>query len=116
MNSENCIFCSIVEGKKLADIIYETERAIAFKDIRPKAPIHILIIPKKHIPTLNDITPDHQDLIGELFIIVKEIAKQLGIAENGYRTVFNCNRDAGQEIYHIHLHMLGGRQFSWPPG
>ncbi len=116
MMSQNCIFCEIAQGKRPARIAHQTEKVIAFKDIRPQAPIHILIIPKEHIPTLNDLTPEHQDLIGELFLVAKELAQQLGIAEKGYRTVFNCNRDAGQDVYHIHLHLLGGRQFYWPPG
>jgi len=116
MKIENCIFCNIVEGKQPADIVYETERVIAFKDIRPKAPIHILVIPKEHIATLNDITVKHQNLIGEIFLVVKDLAKQFGLAEKGYRTVFNCNRDAGQDVYHIHLHILGGRKLFSPPG
>jgi histidine triad (HIT) family protein len=116
MTSQNCIFCEIAEGKRAATIVHQTEKVIAFKDIRPQAPIHILVIPKEHIPTLNDLTPAHQDLIGELFLVAKELAQQFGIAEQGYRTVFNCNRDAGQDVYHLHLHLLGGRQFYWPPG
>jgi len=116
MKIGNCIFCNIVEGKQPADIVYETERIMAFKDIRPKAPIHILVIPKEHIATLNDITVKHQNLIGEIFLVVKDLAKQFGLAEKGYRTVFNCNRDAGQDVYHIHLHILGGRKLFWPPG
>jgi histidine triad (HIT) family protein len=116
MTSRNCIFCEITQGKRPATIVHQTEKIIAFKDIRPQAPIHILVIPKEHIPTLNDLTPVHQDLIGKLFLVAKELAQQFGIAEQGYRTVFNCNRDAGQDVYHIHLHLLGGRQFYWPPG
>lgn len=116
MMSQNCIFCEIAQGKRPAPIVHQTEKVIAFKDIRPQAPIHILVIPKEHIPTLNDLAPGHQDLIGEIFLVAKELAQQLGIAEQGYRTVFNCNRDAGQDVYHIHLHLLGGRQFYWPPG
>lgn len=116
MKSNHCIFCDIVQGTKPAKIVYQSEKVIAFNDIRPQAPIHILVIPKEHIPTLNDIAPQHQDLIGEIFIVAKELAKQLGLADRGYRTIFNCNRDAGQDVYHIHLHLLGGRQFYWPPG
>ena len=112
----NCIFCDIVEGKMKADVIYNSETVIAFKDIRPQAPVHILIIPKKHIPTLNDIKPEDKTLIGEMFLVAQEIAQKSGLSENGYRTVFNCNRDAGQEVYHIHLHLLGGRRLHWPPG
>lgn len=116
MKPEHCIFCEIVKKTRPAAIVFETERVVAFEDLRPKAPHHILIIPKNHIPTLNDILPEDKDLLGELFIVAKELAKQLNFAEQGYRTVFNCNRDAGQEIYHIHLHLLGGRQLYWPPG
>jgi len=116
MKSEDCIFCAIAQGKKPASVVHQTERVVAFKDIRPQAPIHILVVPKKHIPTLNDITPEHQELIGEIFLVVKQLAKKLGLADKGYRTVFNCNRDAGQDVYHIHLHLLGGRKLYWPPG
>ncbi len=116
MKPQRCLFCEIVQGKKPANIIHQTERIIAFKDIRPQAPIHLLVIPKEHIPTLNDIVPVQQDLIGEIFLVAKELAQKLGFAELGYRTVFNCNRDAGQDIYHIHLHLLAGRRFNWPPG
>jgi len=113
---KNCIFCDIVDGKLRAKIVYNSENVLAFNDIRPQAPVHILIIPKKHIPTLNDIILDDKLLIGEMFIAAQQIAKDLGFSENGYRTVFNCNRDAGQEVYHIHLHLLGGRKLHWPPG
>ena len=116
MKSQHCLFCEIVQSKKPATIVHQTENVIAFKDIRPQAPIHLLVIPKEHIPTLNDITPTHQDLIGEIFLVAKELAQKLGFAEQGYRTVFNCNQDAGQDVYHIHLHLLAGRQFYWPPG
>lgn len=116
MKTGSCIFCEIVEGKQPANIVHQTENVIAFKDIRPKAPVHILIIPKEHIPTLNDIRSEHQSVMGEIFLVAKELAQKLGLAEPGYRTVFNCNRDAGQDVYHIHLHLLGGRQFYWPPG
>ncbi len=116
MKSQTCLFCDIVQGIKPATIVHQTENVIAFKDIRPQAPIHLLIIPKEHIPTINDISPAHRDLIGEIFLVAKELAQKLGVAEKGYRTVFNCNRDAGQEVYHIHLHLLAGRQFYWPPG
>jgi len=112
----NCIFCDIVEGKMKADIIYNSDDIIAFKDIRPQAPIHILIIPRKHIPTLNDIKSEDKSLIGEMFLAAQTIAQKFGLSERGYRTVFNCNRDAGQEVYHIHLHLLGGRKLHWPPG
>jgi len=116
MKTEYCLFCDIVERTQPAQIVHETDQVIAFKDIRPRAPFHLLIIPKIHIATLNDILPEHQSLIGEIFIVAKILAKQFGVSGTGYRTVFNCNRDAGQEVYHIHLHLLGGRQLFWPPG
>ena len=116
MNSHKCIFCEIVQGKLSATVVHETDKVMAFKDIRPQAPVHILIIPKEHIPTLNDINQNHKDLMGEIFLVAKYLAKELGMAEKGYRTVFNCNRDAGQDVFHIHLHLLGGRQLYWPPG
>lgn len=116
MAADNCIFCEIAQGRRPATIVHQTENVVAFKDVRPQAPIHILIIPREHIPTLNDLTPAHQAVMGELFLVAKELANKLGVAETGYRTVFNCNRDSGQEIYHLHLHLLAGRRFYWPPG
>lgn len=113
---QNCIFCDIIQKKIPAKIVHETEHVLAFHDIRPQAPVHILIIPKEHIPTLNDLKFDHQQVIGELFLTAAKLAKELGFAQNGYRTIFNCNRDAGQDVYHIHLHLLAGRKFYWPPG
>jgi len=116
MKSDQCIFCEIAQRSLPAEIVYQSENIIAFKDIRPRAPVHILIIPREHIPTLNDLEDGHQHLVGEMFLVARDIAKDLGLAERGYRTVFNCNHDAGQEVYHIHLHLLGGRKFGWPPG
>ena len=113
---DNCLFCNIVAGEIPADIVYEYDSIIAFRDINPQAPVHILIIPKLHISTLNDLKPEHAELIGELILSAKDIAKKEGISEAGYRTGFNCNKAAGQTVYHIHLHLLGGRNFSWPPG
>jgi len=114
MNS--CIFCKIAEGKANAEVVYQNDRIIAFRDIDPKAPVHILIIPRKHIATINDLTSNDKDLIGEIFLAAKEIAKMENLSECGYRLVFNCNRDGGQAVYHIHLHLLGGRSMKWPPG
>lgn len=111
-----CLFCTISTGDTPADIVFENDRVIAFHDINPQAPIHILIIPKIHIPTLNDLEEYHTELVGELIQVAKDLAKSLGIAENGYRVGFNCNDDGGQTVFHIHLHLLGGRSFSWPPG
>jgi len=114
MNS--CIFCEIAAGKRKADIIFSNENVIAFRDINPQAPIHILIIPRKHIATINDLKKVDKEIVGEIFLAAKEIANQQQISERGYRLVFNCNREAGQAVYHIHLHLLGGRRMNWPPG
>lgn len=110
------LFTKIINREIPADIIYENDEIIAFNDINPQAPIHILIVPKKEISTINDIDEEDKGLIGKMFIVAKKIAKDLKIDESGYRTVFNCNEHGGQTVYHIHLHLLGGRQLSWPPG
>ncbi len=111
-----CLFCNMVSGAIPCDKVYENEYLLAFRDIDPKAPTHILIIPKKHITTLNEINENDQDLLGELLLTAKKIAKDEGIDTSGYRTVFNCNSDGGQTVFHIHMHLLGGRQMAWPPG
>ena len=113
---KNCLFCKIVNSEIPAEIVYENERILAFNDINPQAPVHILLIPKIHIATLNDLQQHDQKLIGELIYNASIVAKSLNIAEEGYRTGFNCNSAGGQTVYHIHLHLLGGRVFSWPPG
>ena len=113
---ENCLFCKIIDKSISSEIVYENDSVLAFNDINPQAPIHILIIPKIHIATLNDLNEDHERLLGELVLTAGALAKQLGISEAGYRTNFNCNEAGGQTVYHIHLHLLGGRSFSWPPG
>ena len=110
------IFSKIINKEIHADILFEDDKILAFRDISPQAPVHFLVIPKKEIRTINDISEEDKRLIGELFIVAKEIAKKEGIAENGYRTIFNCNEHGGQTVYHIHLHVLGGRQLEWPPG
>ena len=112
----DCIFCKIVDKEIPVEIVYENEEIMAFNDINPQAPVHILIIPKKHIPTLNNIIAEQKKLIGEILFVAQKIAREKGIAERGYRTVFNCNTDAGQDVFHIHLHLLGGRKMTWPPG
>lgn len=112
----NCLFCKIIEGEIPSDKVYENEHIFAFRDIDPKAPTHILIIPKEHIATTNDLNESHKSIIGEIMLTAKQLAEEEGIAESGYRTVFNCNKDGGQAVYHIHLHLLGGRQMGWPPG
>ena len=116
MSNENCPFCKILAGDIPAEIIYESDTAIGFRDINPKAPTHVLIIPRKHIATINDIEPDDQQVVGSLFTAAREIAEKEGHADAGYRVVMNCNESAGQTVFHIHLHLLAGRSFSWPPG
>lgn len=110
------LFLKIINREIPADIVYETDEILAFRDISPKAPVHILIIPKEHIKTINDLEAGHAEMIGKLFLAAVEIAAKEGIAENGYRVVMNCNQQGGQAVYHIHLHLLGGRQMGWPPG
>ena len=112
----DCLFCKILAGDIPADIIYESDSAIAFRDINPQAPTHVLIIPRQHISTINDIEPDNEQLVGSLFSIAREIAAREGIQDDGYRVVMNCNEGAGQSVFHIHLHLLGGRGLNWPPG
>ncbi|ORU91758.1 MAG: histidine triad nucleotide-binding protein [Cycloclasticus sp. symbiont of Poecilosclerida sp. N] len=112
----DCLFCKMVHGEIQADIMYETESVLAFRDINPRAPTHVLVIPKKHIATLADLDDEDTLLMGEIMQAAKKLAEQEGIANSGYRTVFNCKQDAGQEVYHIHLHLLGGRAMQWPPG
>lgn len=110
----DCLFCKMVTKEIQPDIVYEDEQVLAFRDISPKAPIHILVIPKQHVATLNDL--QDQQLAGHLLQTITQIAASEGIAETGYRTVINCNDAGGQEVYHLHLHLLGGRQMTWPAG
>lgn len=110
----DCLFCKMVAGDIQPNKVYEDEHVLAFHDIDPKAPVHILIIPKQHISTLNDL--NDTELAGRVLQTAAMLAKQLGFAEDGYRTVFNCNRHGGQAVYHLHLHLLAGRQLTWPPG
>jgi histidine triad (HIT) family protein len=112
----DCLFCDIIAQQKPATIVFEDNHSIAVKDIYPKAPYHILIIPRKHIATLNDMSSDDEPLIGHLFTVAKYLAKKEGFAAEGYRTLFNCNKGAGQMVFHLHLHLLAGRLFKWPPG
>lgn len=112
----DCLFCKILQGDIPADIVFESETAIAFRDINPHAPTHVLIIPRKHIATLNDISAEDEALVGSLYSAAREIAATEGIADEGYRAVMNCNAAAGQTVFHIHLHLLGGRSLGWPPG
>ena len=114
--SNDCLFCKIASGEMDTDFVYEDDSLVAFKDINPMAPVHILIVPKKHIPTINDIKKIDTALVGNMIQTAKHIAAQKDIAEEGYRLVFNCGENGGQEINHIHLHLLGGRQMEWPAG
>ncbi len=114
--NNDCLFCKIVEKKIPADIVYESEDIIAFKDIEPKAPIHCLIIPKKHISTINDIDGSNSNIIGLMYEAAAQLARTLNVDKDGYRVVMNCNSNGGQTVYHIHLHFLAGRRLSWPPG
>lgn len=112
----DCLFCKIVAGEQPANIIYKDDSILAFDDIYPKAPHHKIIIPHKHIATLNDLHYADTELVGHMMQSAVMLAKQLGLADNGYRLVMNCNDHGGQTIFHIHLHLLGGRQLTWPPG
>ncbi len=116
MSNPDCIFCKIVAGDIDADIIYQTDRVIGFRDLNPQAPTHVLIIPRHHISTINDIAESDAEVIGQLFVAAKEIAAVEGFSEPGYRLIMNCNAGAGQSVFHVHLHLMGGRQFDWPPG
>jgi histidine triad (HIT) family protein len=116
MDHSNCLFCKILSGDIPAEIVYESDTAIAFRDINPQAPTHVLIIPRKHIATINEIAEEDEALVGSLYSAAREIAAAEGIAEDGFRAVMNCNEGAGQTVFHIHLHLLGGRSFAWPPG
>lgn len=111
-----CLFCNIATKKIDTKLIHEDDHAVAFHDIAPQAPHHILIIPKKHIATINDFSEDDTFLIGHLMQIAKKIAKDLDLAEDGFRVLMNCNKNGGQAVYHVHFHLLGGRQMGWPPG
>ena len=112
----DCLFCKIISRQIPGSIVFEDDRVLAFNDINPQAPTHVLIIPKRHIASLNDLTPEDDGIVGELARRAAAIAAERGIAAGGYRTVFNTNREAGQTVFHIHLHVLGGRTMHWPPG
>lgn len=112
----SCLFCRIAQGEIPASMVHRDEDLIAFNDINPQAPTHVLVIPRRHIATLNDLTDADDELVGKMFRRAAAIARERGHADGGYRTVFNCNREAGQTVFHVHLHVLGGRAFGWPPG
>jgi histidine triad (HIT) family protein len=113
---DECLFCRIAKGEVSASIVREDDELVAFSDINPQAPLHALIIPRRHIPTLNDLGTADEGLIGHMLRFAAAIAAEKGYADRGYRTVFNCNREAGQSVFHIHLHLLAGRGLGWPPG
>ena len=110
------IFSKIIKREIPADILYEDEEVLAFSDVNPQAPVHFLVIPKQQITTINDIQPEQAHLVGKMVLTAQKLAAEKGVAENGYRLVMNCNEDGGQTVFHIHLHVLGGRALSWPPG
>ena len=112
----NCLFCRIVAGDIPAKIAYQDDDVVAFHDINPQAPLHVLVIPRKHIATINDLQADDAEVVGKLFLAAKKIAREAGYEEDGYRVVMNCGADAGQAVFHIHLHLLAGRRLTWPPG
>ncbi len=111
-----CIFCKIINKEIPAGIIYSDEEVVAFNDINPQAPVHIIIIPKKHIERVSELKESNSALVGKLVLVAKKLAEEKNISDSGYRLVFNCNKDAGQAVFHIHLHLLGGRKLNWPPG
>jgi len=112
----DCLFCKMVAGEIKPDTVYEDENVLAFRDISPQAPMHVLVIPKRHISTLNDLVEDDAQLVGQLTLAAAKVAEQEGVADSGYRTVMNCNADGGQTVFHIHMHVLAGRSLIWPPG
>ena len=116
MSEESCLFCRIAHRSVPAQIVAEDDRLLAVNDINPQAPTHMLIIPKRHLETIADLTPETAPLMGEAVVLANRLAKQAGIAEQGYRLVLNCGSGAGQSVFHVHLHLLGGRRMTWPPG
>jgi histidine triad (HIT) family protein len=112
----DCLFCRIIAGEIPATILFQDDTLVVLQDINPQAPTHVLIVPRRHIATLNDLTPEDDAVVGEMTRRAAAIAAERGHAPRGYRTVFNCNADAGQTVFHIHLHLLGGRKLHWPPG
>lgn len=118
MSSANpgCLFCNIVAGKVPAQVVYENDHVVAFKDVRPVAPVHALVIPKEHIPGIHDAKPEHADTLGRVLLAARDVAEKLGLGAGGYRLVVNQGPDAGQSVFHIHCHVLGGRTMAWPPG
>ena len=112
----DCLFCKIIAGEIPGAIVYQDDRLVVFKDINAQAPMHVLVVPRRHIATLNDLAPEDDGLVGEMTRRAAALAKEHGHSDRGYRTVFNCNAEAGQTVFHIHMHVLGGRRLGWPPG
>lgn len=112
----DCLFCKMVSGDIQPDILHSDEHVLAIRDINPQAPFHALVIPRRHIATVNDLTPEDAETVGRMYLAARTLAQANGFAEDGYRTVMNCNRLAGQTVYHLHLHVLAGRAMHWPPG
>ena len=112
----NCLFCKIIAGEIPGKVLYQDDTLVILADINPQAPTHALVVPRRHVATLNDLTPEDDGLIGEMTRRAAAFAREQGVADQGYRTVFNCNADAGQTVFHIHMHVLGGRRMGWPPG
>jgi histidine triad (HIT) family protein len=113
---DDCLFCKIIKGEIETDFVYEDDRVVVFKDINPQAPVHLLLVPRKHIPTLLDLTEEDHDLVGYIYQVAARLAREQGIARDGFRIVSNCNEQGGQTVFHIHFHLLGGRYLQWPPG
>ena len=113
----DCLFCKIADGKIPAKLVHQDQDTVAFEDINPQAPLHVLVIPRRHVAaTMNDLTPEQDQVMGKLYRVAAGIARERGFAESGWRAVMNANRDAGQTVFHVHLHVLGGRPMAWPPG
>lgn len=113
---DDCIFCRIAERRAQAKIVYEDDSVVAFEDANPQAPVHLLVIPRRHVPSLNEFAPEDEALVGHLFAVAAQLARQRQLTTKGYRTVVNNGSSAGQSVYHVHVHVLGGRVFCWPPG
>ena len=113
---EECIFCRIAKHEIPAEIVYEDEELVAFKDVNPAAPVHILVIPKRHVPAVMSVTDGDRELIGNIFLVIQRLVQEMSVAEDGFRVVVNQGRQAGQSVPHLHFHLLGGRSMSWPPG
>jgi histidine triad (HIT) family protein len=112
----DCLFCKMVSGEIKPDTVYEDDEVLAFRDINPQAPTHVLVVPKQHVATINDLDAGTAGVVGRMLLAAAEVARQEGFSEQGYRTVMNCNEHGGQTVFHIHLHLLGGRIMGWPPG